>query len=455
MKFAIFVMALVSLLPLSLLARSNDRVYRTLWVCLGCLPLFVSAVPLLNIGIISWGDQWFGFVHGVEVSAVDFVAIICFLSLKRIRPTLWHFAPLCIYILVAAASMYQAPQPLAAFFGVWQLMRVLLVAFIIASAFEDARVPFLILKGMALGIAINAGFSIWQHFVLGMTQAPGLFIHQNTLGLIAHFVLYPHLALLLATRRETPYLFAAVLSCLLVIVLTASRGAVGLAAPALAITYVLVVLSGATQRLLGIALAGVVFAAALTPLAVSAFTNRFDKTPLSEDVYDERAAFNRTAAFIFNDHPFGVGMNHYVYFANAGGYVDRAGVMDDATNRNNIVHNAYWLAAAETGFLGVAAFASVLFGSAMVAVWAALRIPNSAYRALLFGYATAIVMVALHSTLEWIIFIGDSQYMLGVTIGSISLVATQSAYRHLIRRRPFLENNVVLSALAKRQENAL
>ncbi|MFP5078554.1 O-antigen ligase family protein [Rhizobium sp. YIM 134829] len=429
MKFVVLTMVLVTILPIVLLARRHDPIFRVLWFCLGCFPFLLSAIPFFDIGILSWGDQWIGFVHGVEVSAVDFVAILCFLSLKRPRLVAWHLIPLCLWIVMAAVSMVHAPQPMAAFFGVWQLMRVLLVTAVVASAAEDARVPFLILKGMALGLILNAIASIWQHFGLGLAQSPGLFLHQNTLGMITHFVLFPHLALLLATRRENLYVSATVFACLLVVVLTASRATVGIALVGVALTYVIVFLSGATQRLIAIALAGTLCAGLLAPLAISAFNSRFDKSPLSEDVYDERAAFNRTALFIFHDHPFGVGINHYVSFAKNGGYAQRGGVADNESNRSNIVHNAYWLSAAETGFLGLGAFALTLASGILVALWAAFSIPNSTYRALLLGLAVATTMAAFHSTLEWIIYIKDVQYAVGLTIGLVSLISVQSAQR--------------------------
>lgn len=435
MKFVVLTMALVTILPVTILSRRYDAIFRVLWFCLGCFPFLLSAIPFFDIGILSWGDQWIGFVHGVEVSAVDFVAILCFLSLKRPRLAVWHLVPLMLWIATAAISMTQAPQPMAAFFGVWQLLRVLLVTAVVVSAVEDVRVPFLILKGMALGLFLNAAASIWQHFGLGLAQSPGLFVHQNTLGMITHFVLFPHLALLLATRRENLYVSGTVFACLLVVVLTASRATVGFALAGVALTYVVVFLSGATQRLIAIALAGTVCAGLLAPLAVSAFNSRFDKSPLSEDVYDERAAFNRAALYIFHDHPFGVGINHYVSFAKDGGYAQRGGVADNETNRSNIVHNAYWLSAAETGFLGLIAFSLTLLSAFVLAARSAFAIPNSTYRALLCGFLVAITMASIHSTLEWIIFIKDVQYALGLTIGLVSLVAVQSAARFR-RTRP-------------------
>src|SRR5690606_1191376 len=92
----------------------------------------------------------------------------------------------------------------------------------------------------------------------------------------------------------------------------------------------------------------------LAPLAMSSFERRFAATPFERD-YGEREAFNRAAALMLADHPMGVGANHYVLIAKNHGYSERAGVVPFEASRNAHVHNAYWLVAAETGYLGLGA----------------------------------------------------------------------------------------------------
>jgi hypothetical protein len=211
-----------------------------------------------------------------------------------------------------------------------------------------------------------------------------------------------------------------------VIVLTASRATVGIAGLGILLTFATVALGGLSQRLIGAVVGGIMVTGILAPVAVGSFENRFEQAPLSEDQYDERAAFNRAAMFMFHDHPAGVGLNHYVEIAKNFGYSERAGVAASEENMKNIVHNAYWLAAAETGYFGVISFSLMLITPVVFAIGCALRLPNTPYRALLFGSAVAILMCAIHSFYEWVIFGKEIQYLLAITIGIISAVGFKS-----------------------------
>src|SRR5690606_25484267 len=145
-------------------------------------------------------------------------------------------------------SMLQAAEPLAAFFGVWQFARMFFVAAIVARACAFEEIPLLLLRGMALGMVAQFLAVLWQRFGLGYTQTPGLFLHQNTLGMTIHFVLLPYFALLLAGRRNLAFVAAVLAATLVTTVFTASRATVGFAALGLATTFAVMALAGLTQR---------------------------------------------------------------------------------------------------------------------------------------------------------------------------------------------------------------
>lgn len=419
MKFVALFIALAGVFPLSLALRGNPRFTRLFWTAFGLLPFLAAALPLFDIGLVSWAGNWIGFVYSLEVTVVDMLALAALFAIPGRIPW-WCKLPLLVYLAAAALSMFQADEPLAASFGVWQFARMFLVMVVVARACRhDPKVALNILQGMAIGMAMHLVAVLYQRLGLDLTQARGLFVHQNTLGMTTHLVLFPHLALLLHGYGRTRYLSLTVVATILVVIFTASRAAVGLSALGMGLTFAILALAGLTQRKVMLALSAAVALAVVGPLAVSSFEKRFAAVPLSEDQYDERAAFNRAALFILADHPAGIGPNHYVHIAKNYGYSERAGVAPSEGNRNNIVHNAYWLAAAETGYAGLIGFCIMLAVPLASALRSGWRERTTTEGNLLLGMGVALLVVYLHSLYEWVIFAREIQYLLFATMGMV------------------------------------
>lgn len=424
MKFIALLVALAGVFPMSLLLRSSGLFARAFWVIIGMLPFFSAVFPMFDIGLISWGDHWIGFVYSLELTIVDILALAAFFALPGRGLPWWCKLPALFFVIAAGLSMLQADEPLGAFFGVWQFARMVFVMAVVGHACRvEPRIAIYILLGMSLGMGSHLVAVLQQRFILGIAQAHGLFLHQNTLGMATHMVLYPALALLLYGYRRW-WLAPTVAATVIVVVLTASRATVGFAGFGLLLTFVLLAMSGITQRQMLFAAVSVLALAIITPLALASFHKRFAENPLNEEQYDERAAFNRTAAFILADHPGGIGSNHYVHVAKNFGYASRAGVLDSEVNRRNIVHNAYWLTAAETGYLGLAAYLGMLAAPLVCAFAAGWRDRNRAEGALLLGFGVALLIVYVHSNFEWIVFTKDVQYPLFMTMGMTFGIAT-------------------------------
>src|SRR5262249_2649449 len=105
------------------------------------------------------------------------------------------------YLLTVLLSAIQAAVPFATFFYAWQLARVFLVYAVVTRACADERVAPSLLKGMAIGLCFEAFIVIWERVGLGIIQTSGTFGHQNLLGMVSHFVIFPFFALLLAGER--------------------------------------------------------------------------------------------------------------------------------------------------------------------------------------------------------------------------------------------------------------
>lgn len=441
MKYIALLVAIAGIFPYSLLARSNPRVAHRSWFVLAFLPFLIPSVKAVDMTLMSWHGVWVGYVTGLDVSLVDIFAVALFLSVKKRALGLNFHIPIIIYILSIVISMFQAYQPIASFFYLWQFCKIYFLITVVARASVDETVSVQLLKGMAAGLLLQFFAVAWQRFAGQAIQPTGTFVHQNTLGLAVHFVVFPHMMLLLSGLRTRQFVLIPVMG-LLVASLTASRAALGFCVFGLGLCFIVSSLRGWTAHKGKIALVGIIGAAVIAPVAFAALEKRFEVTPLNESEYDERAAFNRAAIMILDDHPLGVGANHYVHQAKNFGYSIRAGVAPFEGNLNNIVHNAYLLAASETGYFGAAAFVLMIVAPLLVAfryAWVARR---TRLGDLLLGCGTALLIVYLHSFFEYIFFVKEVQYLFAIVVGIIYGSADRIRANVLSPRQPSQERFV-------------
>lgn len=435
MKFLALYIAALAVFPISLLLRSHRGFREIFWTIFGTLPFLAATLPMFATGVVTF-EGWIGFVYSLEITLLDILAIAGLMSLgaRSVSIPFRYTLPVMFFVFTAILSIFQADEPLAAMFGAWQFARMGLIMIVVAKLCYEPTLALSLLRGMAIGMSMHLVTVIYQRFGLHLTQTPGLFVHQNTLGMTAHLVLFPCLALLLYGYPGLRSQLATAMATMVVVVFTASRAAVGFSAFGIGLIYVLSALAGLTSRKILFAALGVLGLALVGPMVISSFEQRFEAAPLTEDQYDERAAFNRAATYILQEHPFGVGSNHYVHVAKNGGYSERAGVAPSEVNRNNIVHNAYLLAGAETGYLGLLSFIVVLLVPLAVALSEGWRHRQSAEGHLLLGFGVAMAVVYVHSFFEWVTFSREVQYLLFMAMGMTYGIVLRLRARVPVRR---------------------
>ena len=412
---------------------------------MGFLPFGVNFLHLY-MAAISW-PLWPGYVKGLEISLMDVLALALYFSLPRDNHRLPFRFSMAFYFAAVVLSVLQSPVPVASIFYVWQLARMFLVYAVVTKACRDERVPMALLAGMTLGLCMEAGDSIWERFVLGVLQAGGTVGHQNFLGLMSHFVVFPCFALLLAGQRGWQPL-AGPIAGLVVAILTVSRATVGLAA----IGYVqLFVLSawrrwtGRKARVLACALA---IACLATPIVLFSFEKRFSGENEAQGGYDERAAFERAASMMISDHPMGVSPNYYVVAANTDGYNARARVAWVIGSDSANVHNVYYLVTAESGYIGLLAFIVLMLRPLIVAFRCGWKARSDRQGDLLLGLATSLLIVYIHNYFEWIFVSFQAQYMFALDVGLVAEIAVRLGYW---RRNPQAHSVAQLqNAIAKK-----
>jgi hypothetical protein len=429
MKYISLCIGVVGIIPLALFLRSNPSAQSKFWILVGIIPFITRVVPFFDVALITWHEFWWGHVSALQVSAIDLIAVALYFTVKHKTNSIRYHFPFLLYLTAISLSVFQADMPLGSVFYVWQFMRTYLLTVVVAKACTDETVPLQLLKGLAIGLAIQIVAVLYQKFGLKLVQPTGTFFHQNTLGLITHLVVFPHFALLLAGQRQLQNV-ATPLIGLIITALIASRAALGFSVLGFGMTYVLSsVLKGTTWKAM-VGAAGLLLAAVVGPVAYSSLEQRFDAAPLTEHEYDERAAFNRTALSILEAKPFGIGANHYSYVGKNYGYSVRAGVAPNEGSLNNIVHNAYYLNAAEAGYLGFAAFIILMLYPVWIAFkygWIARGSPRGD---LLLGIGVAMTTVSTHSLFEYILVIKEVQYVLAIVVGMTFGLAHQVRAGH-------------------------
>ena len=442
MKYVLLIVALTTILPLAGWLRRNPQYATKVWIVVGALPFVISTGPHpLYIAVISWSG-WPGYVQGAEISAIDIIVLAIYLGQPRAQHPLPFRFSMAVYFIAVLLSALQTPVPTAALLYAWQLARMFLVYSVVTRACSDDRVVPALLTGMAIGLWISNGMALWQRIQEGALQAGGTVGDKNLFGMMSQFVGIPWFALLLAGQRgRMPYL--APLGSALSVVLTVSRAALGLTAIGMVMVLMLSALRKWTQRKTKIAMLSAVAMVVLLPMALYSLESRFSSAPLFSNGYDERAAFQKAAEMILSDYPMGVGANYYIVAANTGGYNQRAHVNPSISSLSTNVHNAYLLAAAETGYFGAIAFVLLLLRPLVVAFRCAWRNREDPKGDLLLGLGVALLTVYIHGLFEWVFFLFQNQYLYAMTAGLVAGMARQLGYWGKATLNDLIPNNFV------------
>ncbi|MEM9742101.1 MAG: hypothetical protein AAF918_05400 [Pseudomonadota bacterium] len=382
----------------------------------------------LDVALVAW-PLWPGYTRGFEVSVIDAVALALILSGSRrdvlVPGTLVFFG--AVYLGSVVLSSFFAATPTASLFYAWQLLRVYFVFYVVLYYLPGVEHRDALVLGLLAGLTFQASVICWQKAVVGVFQAPGLFAHQNTLGMASHFLL-PLVARFFSGQNRRLGMIA-LMSLLVVSVGGLSRATIAsnLFGVVLIYSYCLST-NFTTQKIIAGCLA-LFLVVLIAPFLMSGLFQRADEMARLVG-YDERAAFELVSEMIVLDNPFGIGANNYVSHANINGYMDLAGVAPRVESRSTPVHNTYLLTMAELGYHGLVVLGLFCFAVLTVLLGHLRRITDSDTKARVFGFLVCFVAVFFHSLYEWITLTAGIQYLFAV---SLALALTESRNDGLLR----------------------
>jgi hypothetical protein len=275
-------------------------------------------------------------------------------------------------------------------------MRMVLLFATVSRGCEDDKVPPALLRGLAMGIVYELLLSLEGRYLHHLHQVMGNFPHQNTLGMAVNLVVPAALAMRLAGsggRLALPTLASGALC----IVFTLSRGAMSMFALGAVVVFGMSTWRRPTAAKFKAGLIGLVAALSMLAYAWKTIVDRFTNAP--KESAEGREQFEAAASLMLKEHPLGVGMNQFSLGLGDAGYGARVGVYGyDATG---IVHNIYWLTAAELGYAGALSFIVLMATPPIVALRASVRARHDVRGDVLVGLAVGLVLMDFQGKLEW------------------------------------------------------
>lgn len=413
-KWAVFVFAVLASYPAGRWLQDRPALRIHVWTLVGVLPFLSPPMALTSFGARP-GDT-----NGIEVALIDWLALSLLLAARPAdRPLPYRFA-LSVYFLVVVVSIPQARWTLVATGYAWKLGRMyLLLLAIWRAGGDDKWVPAALLRGMTLGVVYEGAVAAWQHYGLGLMQARGSLSHQNMLGMLMNLVVMVPIARILAgpTSLLTKLVPVAAVAAGL---FTVSRGAILFLGLGSTLVYLGSVLREFTPRKARIGLLGLVLGAAIVTVALTTIESRTaEERAGSMEVREQLAS---AASMMLHDHPLGVGPNHYTIELLLGGYGQRAGVSWGM--QTGIVHNVYWLTAAEMGYAGVVVLLILFLAPLRTAFRYGLR-GRGRKADVLIGLGVGLMIFDAHSLFEWIWRRTEVSYLYFMTIAMIPVLARQ------------------------------
>lgn len=393
--------------------------------------MFCTGTIEASAALIVW-PAWQGLSKGIIISLIDTIALALILTRhKRLNKA--HFWPLIIIFAIPIfVSVALAPEKQAAMFIVAQIVQM--AVFFVALSGELQRLSAMrsLIQGLSIGLIIQAGYVLSQK-ASGAIQASGTMPHQNILGMTVELAALPILAALLEGEKSK-LAYGGLLAGLIIIAGGGSRGTMLFFAIGAAILLVLSLFRRNTTRKWQIVgMAGLACAMAV-PMSMATLGERFGGGSLITEE-TARADFERAAAAMAADHPFGVGANNFVSVNNRQGYAARSGLDWAPALRSKPAHNAFLVSRAETGWAGEIALIILLSGLVWAGLKAGFRTKKVPIFGISLGCASAIFVVALHSMYEYAILTSIVQRFLFANAAIISAVLLLQQRTALEQRR--------------------
>jgi len=178
---------------------------------------------------------------------------------------------------------------------------------------------------------------------------------------------------------------------------------------------------------------GLVLGAAFVPLALSKIESRSAEQRAQS--IEHRQMLEVAASLMLQEHPLGIGPNCFISQLLHGGYGERAGL--NWGQRLSIVHNIYWLTAAEMGYSGVVALVVLFLVPLASALRYGLRTRHDRRGDVLLGLGVGLMVFYAHGFIEWVWRLTEVSYVYFTIIAIVAVLTRQIEDDLAGRRRAY------------------
>lgn len=466
LKYFIFFLALLGVIPLTLLLMFSSRCMK---VCVFCMPLCFWKYQSTAINFFTNPD-YKGTSLGYEVSIIHLLAVALLIAMFLRRwPVKFFFPGIILYLLyffISFLSIMVSPNKLYSGYELVKMIALLITALSLTNYFYMTHDFDSFLYGISTLIIINFFLCLEMKYLTGIPQVFGLFPHQNSMGMFMA-LLGPIFLSRVINQKEnlikTTFFLGIFLLTFLSVLFTYSRGALACFPIGCIITITLTVVFHSTPKaLIILSITGILGIGALA-YSFPTLVNRFTNAP--EASGETRKFFAETAMNIIKAKPLlGCGINtwsivslnpnynHHLdhpYFAIHGEFM-------------GLVETTYLLVGSECGLLGLSALLLWYFYYLFHTLYQSFRWRKTEYFYLLSGLGGGLTANYLQSALEWVLKQQINFCMLFWCFGIIAVLIqgsrehTTLSYLELYaqKREEYLKQLEMAAAAAAEEEAA-
>ena len=407
MKYLIFLIAFIGVLPLGYILTLNRKYMRyAFWAVL--LP--VMAFNQVSINFFSH-ETYRGTSRGMEVSLVYLIALAMLIGMwiiYRKKPLLPDAGSKIywIYFLLCLPSLMNADNMLYSWFELWKMIMMYIVFLCTYYYLYYTRDFNTVMIGFGIVAAVTFMTVVCQH-IKGIHQANGLFPHQNSMGMFMNLIAPVFFAYYFNRNKGWKrFLFAGFfLMASAACMRTYSRGAMVCLPFGCAITTLLSLRYQFHMRKIQILLPIFLICFFGLLLLLPNIIKRFENAPkesLMTRQYLAASAWN-----MMKDKPFaGVGLNNWGIKINPPypycQYRYEAPKRFAKDFKEGIVETSYLLVGSECGFLALAAFLAWLGYYYIAAFKLVKRLRRTNLFYIPAGIVGGLSAIYLQSALEWV-----------------------------------------------------
>ncbi len=351
-----------------------------------------------HVNLLS-DEAYRGDARGFEITSVDLLVAALFLAarLRRAPASPRAFViPRFAYAATVVLSVLASPDALRSLYGVWKLARMYFMFAVVAGELVELPMVLAALQGLSIGVLLEGGLALHQRYFQHVMRVSGAQSHPNSLAMLVNLIAPVAFAIFLAGygRWLAASVFVAAGVC---DILALSRGGMLMFVLASSIVAVASLVRSPSVRKAKILTGGLALSGVVVAWSARTILRRFETAPVES--VRARELFVAAAERMAAGHPLGIGINMYSQVLGNAEYSAVLGI--DPWDRTGIAHHIYWLTAAETGYVGLAAFV-VLLGAVYVA---ALRLATrrGLRGEIALGIVAGLTVTYVQGTAEWIL----------------------------------------------------